>query len=89
MISKCNFTRLIFIVLSGFFLSCSQPRQEAKQETGNEYLVTAYIWPSCHHDERLGDMLWPEGGYLLPDIKYGLGHLEAVKKVVKENYNPY
>ena len=25
------------------------------------YHIAAYIWPSCHHDERFGDMLWPEG----------------------------
>ena len=25
---------------------------------------------------------WIEGGYLLPDIKYGFSHLEAVKKVM-------
>ncbi len=23
--------------------------------------VAAYVWPSCHHDKRFGDMLWPEG----------------------------
>jgi len=27
----------------------------------DEYSVAAYIWPSCHHDERFGDMLWPDG----------------------------
>lgn len=26
----------------------------------SDYYVAAYIWPSCHHDERFGDMLWPE-----------------------------
>jgi len=25
-----------------------------------EYNVAAYIWPSCHHDERFGDILWPD-----------------------------
>lgn len=25
-----------------------------------EYHVAAYIWPSCHHYKRFGDMLWPE-----------------------------
>jgi hypothetical protein len=25
------------------------------------YDVAAYIWPSCHHDPRFGDMLWPDG----------------------------
>jgi hypothetical protein len=27
----------------------------------DDYYVAAYIWPSCHHDARFGDMLWPEG----------------------------
>lgn len=28
--------------------------------TKGSQAVAAYIWPSCHHDERFGDMLWPE-----------------------------
>jgi hypothetical protein len=30
-----------------------------------------------------------EGSYLLPDMLYGFGYLEAVKKVIKEDYDPY
>ena len=33
----------------------------SKSNTGAEYDVAAYIWPSCHHDQRFGDMLWPDG----------------------------
>ena len=36
----------------------------------SDYYVAAYIWPSCHHDERFGDMLWPEG----------IGEWEVIKK---------
>jgi len=32
---------------------------------------------------------WIEGGYLLPDMKYGFSHLEAVKKVMNEEYDKY
>lgn len=48
---------LIWISLMQF--SCSTT-QNSKTEY-NEYNVAAYIWPSCHHDVRFGDMLWPEG----------------------------
>jgi hypothetical protein len=30
-----------------------------------------------------------EGGYLLPDVKHGFRYLEAVKKVVSGEYDPY
>ena len=32
---------------------------------------------------------WIEGSYLLPDIKYGFSHLEAVKKVISGKYDKY
>ncbi|MFV0267648.1 MAG: hypothetical protein ACK5HT_10985, partial [Draconibacterium sp.] len=35
-----------------------------------DYYVAAYIWPSCHHVERFGNMLWPEG----------TGEWEVIKK---------
>ncbi|MCG2590767.1 glycosyltransferase WbsX family protein [Rhodohalobacter sulfatireducens] len=41
-------------------------------------LITVFSWNE-----------WVEGGYLLPDMKYGFGYLEAVKRVFKEDYNPY
>ncbi len=42
------------------------------QDDGSKqnYIVAAYVWPSCHHDERFGDMLWPEG----------IGEWEVIKK---------
>lgn len=30
---------------------------------------------------------WVEGSYLLPDMLNGFGYLEAVKSVIKEDYN--
>jgi hypothetical protein len=41
-------------------------------------LITVFSWNE-----------WVEGSYLLPDMKYGFGHLEAVKRVIKGNYNSY
>lgn len=32
---------------------------------------------------------WIEGGYLLPDMKYGFGYLEAVKEVMNGKYERY
>ncbi|TDN99053.1 glycoside hydrolase family 99-like domain-containing protein [Sunxiuqinia elliptica] len=55
-------TSLNYILLLYLFIalsSCSQ--KEANTKTETSYHVAAYIWPSCHHDERFGDMLWPEG----------------------------
>ncbi len=60
-------TRILFIT---YFLVCStlfsitgygQAKQgESRENKTTDYYVAAYIWPSCHHDERFGDMLWPE-----------------------------
>ena len=45
---------------------------------GETNLITLFSWNE-----------WIEGGYLLPDIKYGFRYLEAVKKAMSEEYNPY
>ena len=45
-------------------------REKKNNDLENQYFVAAYIWPSCHHDERFGDMLWPEG----------IGEWEVIKK---------
>ena len=37
-------------------------------------LITVFSWNE-----------WVEGGYLLPDMKYGFSYLEAVKKVMSGN----
>lgn len=43
---------------------------ENSQREADDYHVAAYVWPSCHHDERFGAMLWPEG----------MGEWEVIKK---------
>jgi hypothetical protein len=65
------------------FLSCRSSFQQQDQEPSMnpDYLVAAYIWPSCHHDERFGDMLWPDG----------TGEWEIIKKGTprfKGHYQP-
>jgi hypothetical protein len=46
--------------------SCNQEKKSIQKDSNenqlnSNYTIAAYIWPSCHHDERFGDMLWPEG----------------------------
>ena len=42
-------------------------------------LITVFSWNE-----------WIEGGYLLPDMKYGFGYLEAVKEVMLDGkYDRY
>ena len=61
--------RRLFLSLPLLILFTCQPA-EIKKEKSSDYQVAAYIWPSCHHDERFGDMLWPEG----------IGEWEIIKK---------
>ena len=65
------FTGLFFLNL---LISCNPKVAEnscqTNKEANHEYNVAAYVWPSCHHDERFGDMLWPEG----------TGEWEVIKK---------
>jgi hypothetical protein len=57
-ITMVSFTALFFILV----ISCSDRQSGSPASTGDDdYYVAAYIWPSCHHDERFGDMLWPDG----------------------------
>ncbi len=52
----------LLILCCTVLFSCTEKKSAvAENNTDSEYYVAAYIWPSCHHDERFGDMLWPEG----------------------------
>lgn len=59
------------IVILIFFprYSFSQENISATNEN-KKYYVAAYVWPSCHNDERFGNLLWPEG----------IGEWEVIKK---------
>ncbi|MEN8228718.1 MAG: glycoside hydrolase family 99-like domain-containing protein [Bacteroidota bacterium] len=73
---------LLWLVGLLFFwgnISCSREvKNQGQNEVQNEgYSVAAYIWPSCHHDERFGDMLWPEGTGEWEIIKKGTSRFEG------------
>ncbi|HPF51980.1 MAG TPA: glycoside hydrolase family 99-like domain-containing protein, partial [Draconibacterium sp.] len=61
---------LTFAVFFFLLLNANHLEAQQKQSTNPGYYVAAYVWPSCHHDERFGDMLWPEG----------IGEWEVIKK---------
>lgn len=63
----------IFICLTQF--SCTKSGK--KQNDKPEYNIAAYIWPSCNHDERFGDMLWPEQTGEWEIIKKGTARFEG------------
>ena len=76
MFTKTNgkFTGIMSLFLIISVISCDlNKKSESAQktdETDEDYYVAAYVWPSCHHDQRFGDMLWPEG----------IGEWEIIKK---------
>ena len=51
-----------------FFISCKQ--EEKSVPVKDEIYVAAYVWPSCHYEERNAEMLWPEG----------MGEWEVIRK---------
>ena len=55
-----------------------QAKEYCDDHPGQPPLITVFSWNE-----------WVEGGYLLPDIKYGFGHLEAVKRVISGIYDKY
>lgn len=57
----------LFILLNVSFV---KTKTKNSKKISDEYKVAAYVWPSTHHDERFGDMLWPEG----------IGEWEVIKK---------
>jgi len=64
-----NVAIFVLVIVSMLFAGCSGPTSESQIFEGG-YDVAAYIWPSCHHDARLGDILWPDG----------TGEWEVIKK---------
>ncbi len=59
---------LILVFLSGMipWAYCQKKTEPVK----HDYLVAAYIWPSCHDDPLARQKLWPEG----------IGEWEVIKK---------
>lgn len=69
-INKLRILLNAFCVFSLFFLISVNAISQSDKGAKPDYYVAAYIWPSCHHDERFGDILWPEG----------IGEWEVIKK---------
>ena len=67
-LSSYAFSVILIFSISTVNFSCTRGDKNGK--LSYDYYVAAYIWPSCHHDERFGDMLWPEG----------IGEWEVIKK---------
>ena len=73
---KPVFQSVVVVFVSATILFSCTPKPAAENKTTpvepakSDYYVAAYIWPSCHHDERFGDILWPEG----------TGEWEVIKK---------
>ncbi len=66
------------IIIFLLFFSCTQSEKiETNTDKEPDYYVAAYIWPSCHHDERFGDMLWPSGEGEWEIIKKGNPRFEG------------
>jgi len=55
-----------------------QTKKYCDEHPGQPKLMTIFSWNE-----------WVEGGYLLPDMKYGFDYLKAVKKVMHETYDQY
>lgn len=77
--SITNKTAGILVLLSVLLLNLSFSGKEKKdsEKTKDDYKVAAYVWPSTHHDERFGDMLWPEGTGEWEIIKKGTPRFEG------------
>ncbi len=66
---------LSFLFISFLHFSCAEKNNY--ERLNEDYYVAAYIWPSCHHDERFGDMLWPGGTGEWEVIKKGTPRFEG------------
>ena len=76
---KLNIIILTLVIAQVLFVGCSSQNGKS-QSSGNlndEYDVAAYVWPSCHHDKRLGDVPWPEGEGEWEIIKKGTPRFEG------------
>ena len=78
---ECYFLAFMGLFFISVLISCNPKASvngdQADEKTNSEYSVAAYIWPSCHHDERFGDMLWPDGTGEWEIIKKGNPRFEG------------
>jgi hypothetical protein len=73
---KINVTILTIVMVQVLLVGCNS--QKSKSHIfEDQYDVAAYVWPSCHHDERLGDIPWPDGTGEWEIIKKGTPRFEG------------
>lgn len=58
------------IAIAAAIISTAACTQKKEVKSADDYLVAAYIWPSCHDDSLAHHWLWPEG----------IGEWEVIKK---------
>ncbi|MGM9759438.1 MAG: glycoside hydrolase family 99-like domain-containing protein [Parabacteroides sp.] len=70
----CFLTSLVFGLLTG----CCHPSEPAVEKpVGSDYIVAAYIWPSCHDDSLAHTYLWDQGEGEWEIIKKGNPRFEG------------
>jgi hypothetical protein len=62
----------------GFAAFLNKARKYCDDHPEQPKLITIFSWNE-----------WIEGGYLLPDVKYGFEYLNAVKKGISPTFDPY
>lgn len=75
--TKLRFIEIVILILAISLISFVPKQKMSDNKSGDDYYVAAYVWPSCHHDERFGDMLWPEGTGEWEIIKKGNPRFEG------------
>ena len=74
---KSGLLGMLSLILLSAFISSAQKSKVKAGKSNDPYYVAAYVWPSCHHDERFGDMLWPDGEGEWEIIKKGTPRFEG------------
>lgn len=59
--NKLTVWPLMLTLFAVILLSCSTQKEERIKLEEEPYYVAAYVWPSCHYEERNTGILWPEG----------------------------
>lgn len=68
---------LVFTGMNSCNNSSSKSSVQPLMKTDSKYDLAAYVWPSCHHDQRLGDSVWPDGEGEWEIIKQATPHFEG------------
>ena len=64
-------TRILFITAALCLFACTRPAKRS------DYMVCAYVWPSCHDDSLAHSWLWPAGEGEWEVIKQGNPRFEG------------